>query len=189
MHEKVTATPQDVRYGNREVELSWETAPGVRERGLPAGHVHRVGPAVPAAVSDHPQAAGALRGRGRRTGHHPGGISPALRRVVTVRARTFAEKAGAVLADDPGPVPHLGMDEHRRGRPGGGRTRRPASMSWSLTGGTPVSMTCPGTRACWARSRARPPTMLRTGWPARRRPGRTRSRSWPPACARPASPR
>jgi len=28
----------------------------------------------------------------------------------------FAEKADTALADDPEPVAHLGMDEHRRGR-------------------------------------------------------------------------
>src|SRR2546421_44519 len=44
----------------------------MRERGVPAGDVHRVAAAAPAAVQDHAAAAGAGRVRGPRSRHHPG---------------------------------------------------------------------------------------------------------------------
>ena len=60
----------------------------------------------------------------------------------------FAARADAVLGQPAGLVAHLGIDEHRRGRPGGGPMRKPAStFCWPIAG-IPVSLTCPGTRAC-----------------------------------------
>jgi len=61
--------------------------------------------------------------------------------------------------------------------------RRPASTCCWLTGGTPASLTCPGIRGCWARSRAGPLMMPRTGWRRPPRPGGTASRSSRWICA------
>jgi hypothetical protein len=48
----------------------------------------------------------------------------------------FAARADALPDGDPAPVAHLGIDEHRRGRPRWSGTRRPGSTCSSRTGGT-----------------------------------------------------
>jgi hypothetical protein len=47
----------------------------------------------------------------------------------------FAAAAGPVLDQAPAPVAHLGIDEHRPGRPGGAPMSRPGSTCCSQTGG------------------------------------------------------
>jgi transposase len=97
--------------------LPGQAADDVRGRGLPAGDVHRVGAADPAAVHDP-----------RRLLEHAGaevaerGITPAeAARDAAISwpaaHEAFAQAADAILDGQPAPVAHLGIDEHRRGRP------------------------------------------------------------------------
>ena len=67
----------------------------------------------------------------------------------------FAERADPLLEQPPAPVAHLGIDEHRRGRPVLPMMRAAGSMCCWLTAGTPVSLTCPGIRGCWYARRGR----------------------------------
>ena len=95
----------------------------------------------------------------------------------------FAARADPLLAQPPSLVAHLGVDEHRRGRP-----------RWRIDedSGEYVLLadrwhTCffdlSGIRACWARWRAGPRMTPRTGWPRLPRRGGTPSRSWRLTCA------
>ena len=103
--------------------------------------------------------------------------------------QAFAAAADPLLGQAPAPVAHLGIDEHRRGRPGGGWMRTPGNTSCSRTGDIPASPACPAARGCWGRSRAAPLTTRHTGWRRPPPPGGTRSGSWPSACAPSTPPR
>ena len=73
-----------------------------------------------AAVPDHQAAAGAGRRRDRGPRDHPGGGGPASRHpgISWLPAHdAFAAAADRVLGEPAAPVAHLGIDEHRRGRP------------------------------------------------------------------------
>ena len=87
----------------------------MRERGLPAGHVHRVGAAGPRRGAGSP--AGCWSTAGTRS---PSGGSPRPGQPGTTASRGrphagIAKKADTLLGEDP-PAAHLGIDEHRRGR-------------------------------------------------------------------------
>jgi transposase len=117
VHEHVTVTPRDVRYGNREIELF----PGKRRLACgngdcPQGTFTEWVPQVPPRCKITRRLLGhcgdevAERGITPAEAARHNGVSwPSAH-------AAFAEKADAVLADDPGPVDCLGMDEHRRGR-------------------------------------------------------------------------
>jgi hypothetical protein len=71
-HQYVTASPRDVRACGQDVGFCLVKRPdAVRGGALPEEDVHRVGAAGPAAVHDHPPAAGARRRGGGGPGDHP----------------------------------------------------------------------------------------------------------------------
>ena len=187
--EWVTARPKDVAFGARAVSLVWFKRRLYCTDGLcGAGSFTESVPAVP------PRCRVTARLRG-----HAAGLVADGGRTVAQAARecglswpvvheAFAARADPVLAQPPSPVAHLGIDEHRRGRPAGAPALTPGSTcSWRIAG-TRASLTCPGIRRCWARCRAAPPMTQRTGWPSAPRRGGMPSRSSPLTCA-PSTPR
>ncbi len=118
VHEYVLARPRDVRRGPDRVDLCWvKRRWKCDERGLRAPDVHRVGAAGPAAVPPDTAAAGAGRRRGRGAGDHAGRGGRHAGVSWPVVHEAFAAAADPVLEQPPPPAAHLGIDEHRRGRP------------------------------------------------------------------------
>jgi transposase len=117
VHEYVTTRPRDVRYGSRGIGLFLEKRRLACGNGAcPRGTFTEWAPQVPPRCRVT-----------RRLLEHCGdevaerGITPAesARRNGVSRPSAhaaFTEKAGALLGNDPEPVAHLGIDEHRRGR-------------------------------------------------------------------------
>ena len=145
--EQVVTRPADIGYGRDQVSVVWvKRRWECRVASCPRQTFTESLPAVPPRcrvterLRDH---AGRLVAEGGRT------VTQAARECGLswpVAHAAFARSADPLLGQPPAPVAHLGIDEHRRGRPGGGPMRKPAStFSWP-TGGTPVSLTCPGTR-------------------------------------------
>ena len=117
--EWVTAQPRDAAFGGRPVSLVL-----VKRRlyctvsSCPAGSFTESLPGVPATVPGHRPAARAWRralvADGGRT------VAQAARECGLswpVVHQAFAARADPVLAQPPSLVAHLGIDEHRRGRP------------------------------------------------------------------------
>ncbi|HEY4153062.1 MAG TPA: ISL3 family transposase [Pseudolysinimonas sp.] len=118
VHETVVTCPKDVRRGGDPVELNWvkkrlkcENAACVRKT-----FTERV-PAVPPGCRVLPrlkeQCAGEVADRGitpAEAARHAGVSRP-------VAQDAFTARADAMLDEGPEPVVHLGIDEHRRGRP------------------------------------------------------------------------
>jgi transposase len=117
VHEHVTTSPRDVRYGNREVGLvlgkrRLECGNGDCPQGTFTEWVPQVPPRcrITRRLLEHCGDEVAERGITPAGAARHNGVS------WPTAHGAFAEKADAVLADDLEPVAHLGMDEHRRGR-------------------------------------------------------------------------
>ena len=98
--------------------------------------------------------------------------------------QAFAAAADPVLDRDPAAVVHLGIDEHRRGRARFAVDEQ--TGEYTPARGPAAHLLVrpdPADRGCWGRCRAAPPMTPRTGWPAPRRRGGTRSRWSASACA------
>ena len=151
VRERVVTRPADVAYGGGQVRVVWVKRRGeCRVASCPRKTFTESLPGIPPRcrmterLRDH---AGRLVAEGGRT------VAQAARECGLswpVVHAAFAASADPLLERPPAPVAHLGIDEHRRGRPGGGPMRRPASTFCSRTAGTPVSLTCPGTGALGA---------------------------------------
>lgn len=117
VHEYVTTRPRDVRYGSREVDLFLEKRRLACGNGAcPRGTFTEWAPQVPPRcrvtrrLLEHCGDEVAERGITPAEAARHNGVSwPSAH-------GAFTEKAGAALRDDPEPVAHLGIDEHRRGR-------------------------------------------------------------------------
>jgi transposase len=118
VHDLVVTRPRDVRRGGDRVELCW-----VKRRlkcdnaGCPRRTFTERIPAVPAGhrvtgrLREHCGAEVADRGITPAEAARHAGVS------WPVAHDAFAARADAVLDAPPAPVAHLGIDEHRRGRP------------------------------------------------------------------------
>ena len=163
MHELVVTCPADVRRVGDPVALHWVKRRMKCVTGLPGETFtewcrrSRRGRS-PAGLPGH-------AARRWRSGESPPPRPPGTPGLLAAAHAAFRRRRG-----DPGgraaPVAHLGIDEHRRGRPRPAQethTGRDAQLAdrWHV-----ASTTCTGTRACSARSRAAPLTTPRTGWPA-----------------------
>jgi transposase len=117
VHEYVTTRPRDVRYGSREVDLILEKRRLACGNGdCPRGTFTEWAPQFPPRcritrrLLEH--CGGEVADRGitpAESARHNGVSWPSVH-------GAFAQKADAVLAGDPEPAAHLGIDEHRRGR-------------------------------------------------------------------------
>jgi transposase len=124
VHDRVVTKPRDVRCGNREVELFLEKRRLVcADRKCAQGTFTEWAPQVPPRCKITRRLLGhcgdevAERGITPAEAARHNGVSwPSAH-------GAFAEKADELLGDEPEPVAHLGIDEHRRGRP---RWRRDA---------------------------------------------------------------
>ena len=87
----------------------------MRGEGLPGGDVHRAGAAAPprCTITRRP---GARRRGGGGPGNHPRRGRPGAGISWPSAHAAFKAKAGEILEEEPAPVAHLGIDEHRRGR-------------------------------------------------------------------------
>ena len=171
-HDTVPARPRDVRRGGDPVAVWWVKrrwkceAPGCPRKTF-TERVPQVPPRCRLTRRLREQAWTEVAGRGitsAEAARHAGISWP-------VAHAAFAAAADPVLEQAPALVAHLGIDEHRRGRP-----------RWR-TGGTPAFLTCPAARGCWGRPKDVPPMTPRTGWPGPPPPDGTRSRSWRSTCA------
>ena len=163
VHETVLAGPRDVRRAGDPVRAWWVKRrwkcdePGCARKTF-TEWVPQVPPRCRVTRRLREQAGAEVAERGsRREAARHAGVS------WRVAQAAFAAAADPVLEQVPAPVAHLGIDEHRRGLPGGGSMSRPGNTCCWRTGGTPASLTCPGIRGCWARWRAAPPMTRRTG--------------------------
>ena len=117
VHDRVVTRPRDVRHGSGEVDLFLEKRRLACGNGdCPQGTFTEWAPQIPPRcritrrLLDHCGEAVAERGLTPAGSARHNGVSwPSAH-------GAFTEKAGAILGDDPGPVVHLGIDEHRRGR-------------------------------------------------------------------------
>jgi transposase len=117
VHDRVVTRPRDVRHGSREVDLFLEKRRLACGNGdCPQGTFTEWAPQVPPRcrvtrrLLDHCGEEVAERGiTPAESARHNGVSWPSAH-------GAFTEKAGAILGDEPGPVAHLGIDEHRRGR-------------------------------------------------------------------------
>jgi transposase len=117
VHEYVTTRPRDVRYGSRGIDLFLEKRRLACGNGdCPQGTFTEWVPQVPPRCKITRRLLGhcgdevAERGiTPAESARHNGVSWPSAH-------AAFTKKADALLADDPEPVAHLGMDEHRRGR-------------------------------------------------------------------------
>ena len=137
VHDLVVTRPADVRRAGDPVALNW-----VKRRlkcdnaGCPRKTFTERCPAVPAGhrlvARLREQCASEVADRGitpAEAARHAGVSWP-------VAHAAFAARAEEMLALPPAPVRHLGIDEHRRGGPGGSGTRRRASTCSSRTAGS-----------------------------------------------------
>lgn len=117
VHERTVTRPRDVRYGGREIDLFLEKRRLVcTEEDCLQGTFTEWAPQVPPRcritrrLREHCGDEVAERGiTPAETARHNGVSWPSAH-------AAFTEKADAILGDDPEPVAHLGIDEHRRGR-------------------------------------------------------------------------
>lgn len=117
VHEHVTTTPRDVRYGSRDIELflgkrRLECGNGDCPRGTFTEWVPQVPPRckITRRLLGHCGDEVADRGITPAEAARHNGVSwPSAH-------AAFTGKADAILADDPEQVAHLGIDEHKRGR-------------------------------------------------------------------------
>ena len=117
VHEYVTTRPRDVRYGSRDIDLFLEKRRLACGNGAcPRGTFTEWAPQVPPRcritrrLLEHCGDEVAERGiTPAESARHNGLSWPSAH-------AAFGEKADAALRDDPEPVAHLGIDEHRRGR-------------------------------------------------------------------------
>jgi transposase len=117
VHEYVTTRPRDVRYGSRDIDLFLEKRRLACGNGAcPRGTFTEWAPQVPPRcritrrLLEHCGDEVAERGITPAESARYNGLSwPSAH-------AAFGEKADAALRDDPEPVAHLGIDEHRRGR-------------------------------------------------------------------------
>jgi transposase len=117
VHETVLTRPRDVRHGSREVGLFLEKRRlACRNGDCPRGTFTEWTPQVPPRcritrrLLEHCGNEVAERGiTPAESARHHGVSWPSAH-------AAFTEKADALLGDDPEPVEHLGIDEHRRGR-------------------------------------------------------------------------
>ena len=118
VHETVVTRPKDVRRAGDAVELNWvkRRLKCVNAECARRTFTERV-PAVPPGCRVLPrlkeQCAGEVADRGitpAEAARHAGVSRP-------VAQDAFTARADEMLDRDPGPVVHLGIDEHRRGRP------------------------------------------------------------------------
>jgi transposase len=117
VHEYVTTRPRDVRYGSRGIDLILEKRRlACGNRACPRGTFTEWAPQVPPRcritrrLLEHCGDEVADRGITPAEAARHNGVSwPSAH-------GAFAEKADTVLAGEPEPVAHLGIDEHRRGR-------------------------------------------------------------------------
>ena len=117
VHDRVVTRPRDVRHGSREVDLFLEKRRLACGNGdCPQGTFTEWAPQVPPRcritrrLLDHCGEEVAERGiTPAESARHNGVSWPSAH-------GAFTEKAGAILGDEPEPVAHLGIDEHRRGR-------------------------------------------------------------------------
>ena len=136
VHETVLARPRDVRRGPDRVQVRWvkrrwKCAEQACSRKTFTGWLPQVPPRCRLTARLREQAAAEIMDRGitpSEAARHAGVSWP-------VAHDAFAAAADPVLEQAPAPVAHLGIDEHRRGRPGGGWMRRPGSTCCSRTGG------------------------------------------------------
>jgi transposase len=118
VHDRVLTRPKDVRRGGDEVRLCWvKRRWKCEQRGCPRKTFTESLPQVPprhrVTGRLREQAAAEVADRGitpADAARHAGVSWP-------VAHRAYADRADRVLARPAGPVAHLGIDEHRRGRP------------------------------------------------------------------------
>ena len=118
VHEWVVTRPRDVRYGGREICLFLvKRRLECAEEDCPQGTFTEWAPQVPPRCAitrrllEH--AGNEVAGRGitpAESARHNGISWPSVH-------GAFAGQADEILGDEPGQVSHLGIDEHRRGRP------------------------------------------------------------------------
>jgi transposase len=117
VHDRVVTCPRDVRHGSRKVDLFLEKRRLACGNGdCPQGTFTEWAPQVPPRcritrrLLEHCGEEVAERGITPAGSARHNGVSwPSAH-------GAFTEKAGAILGDEPEPVAHLGIDEHRRGR-------------------------------------------------------------------------
>ena len=118
VHEYVLTRPRDLRRGLDEITVCLvQAAVEVRQPGVLPRDVHRVGARGAAAVPGDCRLRGLL---GAEVAERGCTVAEAARwQHVSwpVTHAAFAERADPVLAQAPALVAHLGIDEHRRGRP------------------------------------------------------------------------
>ena len=185
VHEQVLTRPRDAARGLDAVQVRWvKRAANVTPRSA-AARRSPSGCAGAAAVQADRAAAGAGRGGDRGARDHPAEAARGNGMSWPAAHQAFAAAADPLLEQPPALVAHLGIDEHRRGRPGGGWMRTPGDTSCSRTGGTPASPACPASKACWGRWRGAPLMTRHTGWRRPLPPDGTRSGSSRSTCGRP----
>ena len=118
VHETVLARPRDVRRGSDPVRLywikrRWRCQDGRCDRKTFTEWLPQVPPRCRVTARLREQAGAEVAGRGitpAEAARHAGISWP-------VAHAAFAAAADPVLQQAPAPVAHLGIDEHRRGRP------------------------------------------------------------------------
>ena len=164
VHEQVLTRPRDVARGLDPVQVwwvkrRWKCGNGQCGRKTFTEWVPQVPPRCRLTERLRERAAAEIAGRGVTPAEAARGNGMSW----PVAHEAFAAAADPLLEQPPAPVAHLGIDEHRRGRPGGSWMRTPGSTCCSPTGGTPASSTCPASKGCWGRCKAAPPMTPRTG--------------------------
>ena len=123
VHQYVTVTPRDVRACGQDTDLCLvKRRMKCAGKDCPAETFTEPAPQLPPRCTitrrllEHAGAEVADRGITPAEAARDAGISwPSAH-------AAFKAKAGEILEEEAAPVAHLGIDEHRRGRPGGGRT-------------------------------------------------------------------
>jgi len=137
VHDLAVACPRDVRRGDDPVELRWvkrrlKCVNAACPRKTFTERIAAVPPGrrVTQRLREHCAAEVADRGVTPAEAARHAGVS------WPVAHGAFAARADALLDAPPAPVAHLGIDEHRRGRPRWSEMSRPGSTCSSRTGGT-----------------------------------------------------